>query len=83
MKHPAGSRLIQRLALLLPLLLLAGCGLSTAPVLNPKGPIALIERDLLFTALGFMMIVVIPVWLMAALFAWRYRSGAGGWEALS
>ncbi len=78
MKHRPGSRLILGCALLLPLLLLAGCGLNSAPVLNPKGPIALVQRDLLFTALGFMMIVVIPVWLMAALFAWRYRSGGGG-----
>jgi cytochrome o ubiquinol oxidase subunit 2 len=55
------------------LALLAGCGLSEAPMLDPKGPIALIERDLLFTALGLMLIVVIPVFVMAFLFVWFYR----------
>ena len=42
-------------------LLGSGCDLSHAPVLDPKGPIALAERDLLFTALILMLIVVIPV----------------------
>ena len=73
MKHCLGSRLLRLTALLLPALLLAGCRLDTAPVLNPKEPVALVERDLLFTAVGFMMIVVVPVWVMALLFAWRYR----------
>lgn len=54
-------------------LLLAGCGLSDAPVLNPKGPIALQERDLLFTAFWLMMIVTIPAIGLTGLFAWRYR----------
>ncbi len=78
MKHSLGSRLLRLTAPLLPALLLAGCGLGTAPVLNPKGPVALIERDLLLTATGFMMIVVIPVWIMALVFAWRYRMGGKG-----
>jgi cytochrome o ubiquinol oxidase subunit 2 len=54
-------------------LTLAGCGLAEAPMLDPKGPIALIERDLLFTAFGLMLIVVIPVFIMAFLFVWFYR----------
>jgi cytochrome o ubiquinol oxidase subunit II len=52
----------------------AGCGLSEAPILDPKGPITLIERDLLFTALGLMLIVAVPVFAMAFLFVWRYRA---------
>jgi cytochrome o ubiquinol oxidase subunit II len=52
----------------------SGCDLRNAPVLDPKGPIALAERDLLFTALAMMLIVVIPVFVMAFLFAWRYRA---------
>lgn len=52
---------------------LSGCGISDAPVLNPKGPIALAERDLLFTAFGLMMIVAIPAILLTLLFVWRYR----------
>jgi cytochrome o ubiquinol oxidase subunit 2 len=55
-------------------LLVSGCDLSHAPVLDPKGPIALAERDLLFTAVVLMLIVLIPVFVMAFLFAWRYRS---------
>lgn len=62
---------------LLVLTLLAGCGLADAPVINPKGPIALAERNLLLLALGLMMIVVIPVFVMTALFVWRYRTGSG------
>lgn len=63
-----------RIALVLgSVLLLGGCGLSEAPMLDPKGPITLLERDLLFTAFGLMMIVVIPVFLMAAVFVWFYR----------
>ena len=42
-------------------------------MLDPKGPITLIERDLLFTAFGLMLIVVIPVFLMAFVFVWFYR----------
>lgn len=55
-------------------LLAGGCDLSNAPVLDPKGPIALAERDLLFTAVVLMLIVVIPVFVMTFLFAWRYRA---------
>lgn len=53
---------------------LAGCGLSTAPILDPRGPVALMERDLLFTAAGVMLIVLIPVWIMAVVFVRRYRA---------
>jgi cytochrome o ubiquinol oxidase subunit 2 len=54
-------------------LALGGCGLAEAPMLDPKGPITLIERDLLFDAFGLMLIVVIPVFVMAAVFTWFYR----------
>src|SRR5829696_7955206 len=55
-------------------LLTSGCSLMEAPILNPKGPIALAERDILFRALAIMMIVVIPVFVMTFWFAWRYRA---------
>ena len=45
-----------------------------AVVLNPKGPIADAERGLLIDAFSVMMIVVVPVIVMALLFAWRYRA---------
>ena len=54
-------------------LAVSGCGLAEAPMLAPKGPITLIERDLLFTAFGLMLIVVIPVFVMAFVFVWFYR----------
>jgi len=44
-----------------------------APVLEPKGPIILAERNLMFDAIAIMMIVIIPAFLMTALFIWRYR----------
>lgn len=53
-------------------LLLAGCG--DMPILFPKGPIALTERDILFRAFYIMLIPVIPVFLMTFWFAWRYRA---------
>lgn len=52
----------------------AGCDWRTAPILDPKGPIAQAERDLLFDAFGVMLIVVIPVIVLAFLFVWRYRA---------
>ena len=58
-------------------LLASGCDLRHAPILDPKGPIALAERDLLFTAVVLMLIVIIPVFVMTFLFAWRYRSSNG------
>jgi cytochrome o ubiquinol oxidase subunit 2 len=53
-------------------LLAAGC--DRAVVLNPKGPIADAERGLLIDAFSVMMLVIVPVIVMAFLFAWRYRA---------
>jgi len=54
-------------------LLCGGCGILTSPDLNPKGPVSVAERQLLFDAFFIMMIVILPVFIMAALFVWRYR----------
>lgn len=43
-------------------------------MLSPDGPIASMERDLLFVGVGLMLIVVIPVFVMAAWFGWHYRA---------
>jgi cytochrome o ubiquinol oxidase subunit 2 len=65
----------QQLALVLgAALLCGGCDLSLGPILDPKGPVTLAERDLLFRAVAIMMIVVIPAFIMAGLFMWRYRA---------
>jgi cytochrome o ubiquinol oxidase subunit 2 len=60
-------------------LLTAGCDLMEAPIFNPKGPIALAERNILFRALAIMMVVAVPVFAMTFWFAWRYR--ASNWKA--
>jgi cytochrome o ubiquinol oxidase subunit 2 len=56
--------------------LAAGC--DRAVVLNPKGPIADAERGLLIDAFSVMLIVIVPVIVMAFLFAWRYRASNRG-----
>ena len=73
MNVPAAQRLL-RLAAVLPVAALCGCSLSTAPIIDPKRPIALAERDLLFDAFGFMLIVAIPVFVLVFWFGWRYRA---------
>lgn len=55
-------------------LALSGCGRDQVPVIEAQGPIALAERNLLFTAAAVMLIVVIPVFVMAFWFTWRYRA---------
>ncbi|MGB2580156.1 MAG: ubiquinol oxidase subunit II [Minisyncoccia bacterium] len=44
-------------------------------VFNPKGIIALAEMNLIITTTILMLIVVIPVFIMLAVFSWRYRAG--------
>jgi cytochrome o ubiquinol oxidase subunit 2 len=55
-------------------LVVGGCNPDDASILRPNGSIGLAERDILFRAFAIMMIVVVPVFVMAALFAWRYRA---------
>jgi cytochrome o ubiquinol oxidase subunit 2 len=72
---PALAHRLPRLALALALVLACGgCGALTSPDLDPSGPSTLAGRTLLFDALSIMMIVIIPVFVMAALFTWRYRA---------
>lgn len=71
----AACRSAYRAALVLGAALLAGgCDIRHAVLLDPKGPISLAERDLLFDAFAVMLVVVIPVFVMAFFFAWRYRA---------
>ena len=42
-------------------------------VLNPKGMVAARQRELILLALGLSAIVVIPVFVMLGVFAWKYR----------
>ena len=52
-------------------ILLSGCD---AVLLDPKGPVGEAERDIILLATGLMLIVVVPVIIMALVFAWRYRA---------
>lgn len=47
----------------------------TIPVLQPAGPIAEKERNLMIFCVLISVIVVVPVFTMLILFAWRYREG--------
>ncbi len=51
-------------------LTLSGCKFV---LLDPKGDVGIQEKELILTALGLMMIVVIPVILMTVHFAHKYR----------
>lgn len=53
--------------------LLGGCN-SHLVLLDPKGPIGAHEKTLIVTAFLLMMIVVIPVFVMAFYFPWKYRA---------
>ncbi len=59
---------------LLALLTIYLCGLDIA-VLNPKGMIALKQRELLITATLLMLIIVVPVFILTIVIAWKYRAG--------
>ena len=54
---------------------LAGCSPLTSSFLDPSGPVAAAQRHLFFEVIGWMMIVVVPVFVLVPLFAWRYRRG--------
>jgi cytochrome o ubiquinol oxidase subunit 2 len=43
-------------------------------VLSPKGDVGMQERTLILTALGLMLLVVVPVIILTLVFAWRYRA---------
>lgn len=52
-------------------MLLGGCHLE---VLSPKGDVGMQEKSLILTALGLMLLVVIPVIVLTLVFAWKYRA---------
>lgn len=51
--------------------LLGGCGMV---VLSPSGYIAAQQRDLLIGSVLLMLIIIIPVMVLTAFFAWRYAA---------
>jgi cytochrome o ubiquinol oxidase subunit 2 len=49
--------------------------LSHFILIFPSGPVALAERNLMFQALLFMLMVAVPVFGLIFFFAWHYRAG--------
>ncbi len=70
MKHPLLATLT-RVLCVGSVMLLGGCNME---ILSPKGEIGIQEKTLLLTALGLMLIVVVPVIFMIIWFAWKYRA---------
>jgi cytochrome o ubiquinol oxidase subunit II len=50
---------------------------SNIAVLNPAGTIAAKERNLMLVTVLLGLIVIIPVYVLTFLIAWRYREGSG------
>ena len=57
--------------LLLPLLLALGA--CHMVVLDPSGHVAMQERDLLIASTVLMLLIIVPVLVLTAVIAWRYR----------
>jgi len=53
-------------------LLLAGCSKA---VLDPAGDVALQQRNLIYASTALMLLIIVPVIILTALFAWWYRKG--------
>lgn len=53
--------------------LLTGC---QGGILDPKGQVGIEEKNLIITATGLMLLVVIPVIILTLIFAWKYRASA-------
>lgn len=43
-------------------------------LLHPAGDVARQQRDVLLLSTGLMLLIIVPVMLLTALFAWRYRA---------
>ncbi|WPP00795.1 ubiquinol oxidase subunit II [Pseudomonas sp. HR96] len=53
------------------MLFLGGCNWT---LLDPKGQVGIDERNLIYISFALMLLVVIPVIVMAFVFAWKYRA---------
>lgn len=43
-------------------------------MLDPAGPVSAVTKDLFFDAVGLMLIVIVPVFVLMGLILWRYRA---------
>ncbi|AQS90214.1 MULTISPECIES: ubiquinol oxidase subunit II [Gluconobacter] len=55
----------------LPALMLSGC---TVDLLQPRGPVAEMNRDVMVAEFVIMMLVVVPTCVATLYFAWKYRA---------
>ncbi|MEM7194022.1 MAG: ubiquinol oxidase subunit II [Pseudomonadota bacterium] len=67
--------IVNSLLILICLFVLGGCDLV---VMNPSGDVARQQASLIWIATGLMLIVVIPVFILVGLFAWKYRASNKG-----
>ncbi|MFC0226795.1 cytochrome o ubiquinol oxidase subunit II [Serratia aquatilis] len=65
------NKIFGMLSLIAATVILSGCNMV---LMNPKGAIGVEQRTLILTAIGLMLIVVVPVIVMAFTFAWKYRA---------
>ncbi len=62
-----------RAVLVLPLLFLLGGCVERTAVLNPQGPVARMQYDLIMWSVGFMLFIIVVVFTLFAVFLIRYR----------
>lgn len=43
-------------------------------MLDPAGPVSAVTRDLFFDAIGLMLVVIVPVFVLTGFILWRYRA---------
>ncbi|MCC9626036.1 ubiquinol oxidase subunit II [Thalassospira sp. MA62] len=66
------SKLVRGVAITSMFSLLAGCNLV---VIDPSGDIASQQADLIIVSTILMLLIIIPVMVLTAFFAWKYRQG--------
>uniref|UniRef100_UPI003F5CF38A cytochrome o ubiquinol oxidase subunit II n=1 Tax=Candidatus Fukatsuia anoeciicola TaxID=2994492 RepID=UPI003F5CF38A len=71
MRHNSYIKSIKILSLFTAIIILSGCDTI---LMNPKGAIGVEQKNLILTAIGLMLIVVIPVIFMTLVFAWKFRA---------
>jgi len=69
-------RVLTPLLVMLMAFVLAGCG-EQYIVLDPKGPIGETQKDLIILTVILCAIILVPVLIMTAVIAWRYRDRPG------
>lgn len=72
MRMKKAARMAAPLLFLAMLVLLSGCGQSLM-VMDPKGPVAAGQKDLIIISAILCAIVLIPVLALTAFIVWRYR----------